>query len=325
MLCNHFISAMTSNHIDYYSIYKNNKKNFFISNENRDINVFLPIRKREKFLIPCIQHLKNSAKISGAKIRIVLIENDEKPLFKDIAIKQNIDYIFIPKDVTKSEGAFAKSLCYNIGWIASKKTQWDIFHDIDILVEEGYFSKLLLYFKKKPNWIQPYTKKRVLRLSKEYTDKIVNENNKIFPLGLPGTFTVSNPGSPGGSIVVRNSDFEKIGGYDPELFWGYSPEDTFFWTKLEIIYANRPGNPDVHIKKFSTPFYKSATYADDPPIEVYHMDHPLMVNTNKKYNLMLDMLRSFWNFPNIKRIEIIQYKESVLKNYYNKIKKEING
>jgi hypothetical protein len=68
-------------------------------------------------------------------------------------------------------------------------------------------------------------------------------------VSLPGQI-----GAPGGSILVDKLMFTEVGGFDNELFSGYSPEDRFFWNKLSL--------------------FTTVISASNPPIELFHMNHP---------------------------------------------------
>jgi len=296
------------NPIDYKAVVSS--KGFISSIPNngidRDLNLFLPVRGRLTFLNPCLNYINRASEEAGIKVNAVVIENDSIPLYKVFCKQRNIDYIFIPNDISCSDGMFAKSLCYNIGFLRVQQTEWNIFHDLDILVEKDYFKKLNKYFKDETTWIQPYTQKRVTRLNPEETKRIVK--NPDMYIELEGLGTPSNPGSPGGSIVVRSTDFINIGGYDPEYFYGYSPEDAFFWAKLEVFYKEIKESFDTH-------FQGSAVYADDPSIEVYHLDHPHAEGTNEKLHLMVNYLRSYYRASYERKINFIDTKrDSFLKD-----------
>lgn len=319
-----FSSLIEKNKIDYVEAYKSGKDYNSLSNEDRDINIFIPVRNRRVFTEVCIRYFKRAIQKSDHIIKFIFIEHDDKSYLSELCKKEGADYIFIKKEHPKFyTGGFAKALCYNIGWIISKKSKWNIFHDVDIIVQRDYFQKLNVYLKKNPTWIQPYTKRRVLRLTKDYTRIITGNPNHAHPLGTSNTFTESNPGSPGGSVVVRTSDFERIGGYDPELFWGYSPEDTFFWTKLEVLYSNNSKDKDTHLYKFNQPFFRYAVYANNPPIEVYHLEHPSVESANKLYKKMRSILESYWQYPNIQRLDIISLKKQILNNNMERLKREL--
>ena len=273
------------NPINYDGVLNSPETVISLSDNPRDINVFLPVRGRLTFLNPCLTYIRESAESAGMKVNVIVVENDDRPQYENYCTISGIDYIFIPNSASCSDGMFAKSLCYNIGFLKALRTEWNIFHDLDILVEKDFFSKLKTYLVEESTWVQPYTEKRVMRLNHLDTHSIIKNPERIRDLGSLGT--PSNPGSPGGSIVVKSTDFINIGGYDPEYFYGYSPEDAFFWAKLEVLHKRIDA-------VFETHFQGSAVYTDDPAIEVYHLDHPHAEGSNPKLHLMVNYLTSYY-------------------------------
>ena len=293
------------NPLNYEMIIKDSRTKVSIDGSCRDLNVFIPVRGRHPFLVPCLNYLKRAGLEANINIAITIIENDEHPQYEAYCTQYKINYIFVPNAIAHAEGMFAKALAYNIGFLLTERTEWNVFHDLDILVEQDFFKSLLGYMAKCKTWIQPYSQKRVVRLNATETGNIVMNPEATFD--LKGMGRPANPGSPGGSIVVRSEDFINVGGYDPEYFYGYSPEDAFFWAKLEVLHK-------VINEVFSTHFQGSAMYADDPVIDVYHMDHPNSEGSNNKQNLMLNYLSSFYRtsydrkrfFIDTKRANFIQ-------------------
>lgn len=282
-----------------------------MSSDHRDINVFLPVRGRHEFLHPCVAYIKRASEYAGIKVGIIVVENDDTPTHQEKCKKLGVEYIFISTQVSCSDGMFAKSLCYNVGFLCAERTEWNVFHDLDILVPHKFFKLLKTYLDQDPSWVQPYTHNRVMRLSDMETKGLVHEPLRVFDLDCLGT--PSKPGSPGGSIVVRSNDFLDVGGYDPEYFYGYSPEDSFFWSKLEVLYDRKD-------EVFSTHFQGSAMYADDPAIELYHLDHPPMVNSNRIYQIMLNHLHSFYRSSYNRKTEFVNRRGNQFRDALETIK-----
>ena len=89
--------------------------------------------------------------------------------------------------------------------------------------------------------------------------------------------------------------FFEVGGYDPELFYGWSPEDLFFWDKIESM--------------------ESIGITDNPKNEIYHMYHKpqnlnkeQMVNSEEKLNLYESIKKEYLT-------EIIKIKKEIIGNY----------
>jgi len=272
---------------------------------NFDLCFYIPVRGRTHFFNPFYNYFKEALKKSGLSVKLVVVENDVTSNYSSLIGDKDLEYIFIPADSTKSENLFAKSACYNLGFLYNSNTPYHVFHDLDILIDNDYFNLLEVYINKGFTWLQPYTKKRVMRVGAGATGLIVNNPDKILDLSTMSDMAPANPGSPGGSILVKKEDFINVGGYDPELFFGYSPEDSFLWAKLEVLFGV------TNFQNFSH-FQGKAVYADDPLMEVYHLDHPIAEKENPYYRRMLEVLDSFFKISNKDRLELIELKKQII-------------
>jgi hypothetical protein len=120
----------------------------------------------------------------------------------------------------------------------------------------------------------------------------------------------ARPGSTGGSLLIGSKLFEWVGGYDPEFFWSYAPEDNFFWLKLEI--NADPGGyvSDCHAG--------NALYADNPALDVYHMDHPLKERENSDFDVMKEIYDWLREANNKERLRFLNRKREIFS--YAKVK-----
>lgn len=262
------ITFLERNQIDYEMIINcdlTRKRGF--NKDDRDINVCIPIQNRAFFLEPCLRYLKAAALRSSLKINFIVIEHNLYPTHQFYCQQKNIDYFFLSYTLTMPNKGIAKSLCYNLGYLLSTKSEWMLFHDLDILVTEDFFETLEKHYLKNDTiWVQPYRAKRVNFLDVMSVMEIIEEKPLIRELCQIKQKKEARPGSTGGSILIKSEAFKQVGGYDPELFWGYAPEDNFLWMKLEHYGASDKLVNRLHCR--------SAVYADDPGLEVYHMDHP---------------------------------------------------
>jgi predicted glycosyltransferase involved in capsule biosynthesis len=194
-----------------------------------------------------------------------------------------------------------KSLAYNFGVKYGNNANFYILHDLDVLVKKNFFSELCENLKRAEcNCMQTYGGKRVLYLSEDLTKKVINkevdynEFNEKTPQISPPIYNGNIAlGSKGGSILVSREIFYKVGGFDPELFWGYSAEDQFFWEKINTV--------------------SKIAYADNPPIDMFHMWHSPSFNTNP---LLYEMEKDWLTFKNMNKVEkenIIKIKEDLFK------------
>ncbi len=301
---NDLVNLVNVQGIDYGKVIRNSMH--IERMESSDINFYIPVRGRLPFIEPCVEYLKKAIEQGPYKVKIVIIENSTLPEFFIKAENLGVDYIYIPSELSQSKGMFAKSLAYNIGYLLSKPAKWNIFHDLDILVQPDYFSKLKKYLDENPKWVQPYTKRRVLRISEEYTNKICLGDHVDLEKIPEGHVVASRPGSPGGSIVVRNDMFENVGGYDPELFYGYAPEDDLFWAKLEA-------SSSITNTIRSCFDGGNGVFADAPSIEVYHMFHVCLESQNKEFKRMLFYDHSYYSYSHEDKLKYNKHKKDILK------------
>jgi predicted glycosyltransferase involved in capsule biosynthesis len=133
---------------------------------------------------------------------------------------------------------------------------------------------------------------------------ITSNKDLILDLATVNDFQPAMPGSTGGSILVRRDTFLSVGGFDPELFYGYGPEDSFFWSKLETL--------EKRVDPINWHFAGGGMFADDPPIDVYHMYHEPKWFSNPDEPRMLDIRHSFWHYQHEEKCQIVAEKRRIL-------------
>lgn len=277
-----------------YNVFKSAVNN--LNDEDRSINFFIGVKDRTEYLETTIRYIRHALEDCKYKVSIIVVENDEKPNH----YKFGDEYIFVPFEHSKSERQYSRALVYNVGFKLAKRAKWNIFHDVDLLVAHDFFEKLDQHLIDMPKWIQPYRDKRVLHLYKAISDSIMKEK-KCRNLSLIKAFQVPNSGAPGGSIVVRDDIFEEVGGYDPEFFYGYAPEDSMFWTKLECLC--RP------IDKIDRCHQGNAVYMNDN--ELFHLEHPTTENSNPRHKEMMNIHNLFWMLSYEEKLDYIKKKREL--------------
>jgi cellulose synthase/poly-beta-1,6-N-acetylglucosamine synthase-like glycosyltransferase len=265
----------------YNDFYK--KIKFKKTYKKNNVSIIIPVRGRVEFLPFLNESLKKSIEKSGKKINITVIEHSEKSTYKDICKKNNINYYFI-----ESNGEyFNKSLCNNIGALLNKNSDFFLFHDLDCLVKEDFLINIFENINiKSSKSLQTFDKRRVLYLNELQTKEIL-EGQKVIGDFENNDFEEGLCCAPGGSILVEKDIFFSVGGYDPELFYGWSPEDLFFWDK---------------ISKFS-----KIDICDNPKNEIYHMFHEPQ---NK--NMSEEKLELYRKIDDVIIDDIINIKKNIL-------------
>ncbi len=250
------------------------------------ISLIVGFRGRPEFLLPVIESFKKAwqyYKDNGGleSFSMTFVEHGKSPERQGF-LNDKVNYIWTPGNVTEQ---YSRSFAYNFGVKYSNKAQYYILHDVDIIVKQNFFIEL---FENLGDSLcmQPYGGRRVLYLSSALTDSVLAKESIVDSM-TQDTDGVSLPmfngmpalGSKGGSIVVERDLFLKVGGFDPELFWGYAAEDQMFWEKVVTLTGE-------------------IEYADNPLIDMFHMWHPPTSNTNP---LLYEMESYFMQFKNMKK------------------------
>ncbi len=246
-----------------------------------DLNIIIPVRNRDENLKCIVKSLlRNSHK---KKIAITIVEYDKISKYSDI---EHVNYIFIPENKLY----FPKSLCQNIGAMMIK-SKYLLFHDADCVVTDTFLSTIEKCIDLEIPAVQPYNKKRILNLDLE-TSKIIRMDINLLNSSLSGIIT-PGIGSTGGSLLVSRNLFYNVGGYDPELFWDYSIEDTFFWKKLgKVIYLD-----DILI-------------VDD---EIYHLHHCQLGKQCNLYFISMELTyKLLESLEHQEFLEFLEYRKKYL-------------
>ena len=291
--------TLENNKFSYKEI--RDKSDISLIDENEyDMNVIIGFQGRQEFFNPLIESFERAfeyhKEIDGSKsFCFTFVEHDLFPNSKHL-LENKVNYIWTPGNVSEK---YSRSFSYNFGVKYSNKAKHYLLHDIDILVKENFFEELYKNLKDS-KCMQTYGKRRVLYLSQELTPRVIakevdfstfdeNTPNVSLPMfaGKPAL------GSKGGSIVVERDLYYQIGGFDPELFWGYAAEDQMFWNKASTVLGE-------------------VSYADNPPIDIFHMWHPPTSNTNP---LVYEMENYMHQFNGMKKKERFKYLEIQKENF----------
>lgn len=289
------IQVSNKNKIDYDNLKKNNVVLIRDSEDFYDVNFFITARGRKEFSKPMYESFKAAADRSNLKISYTIIEHSEAPQHAKFCNRNNLNYIWIK---SKPNELFNKCLAYNSGAFFAKKSKYLLFHDIDCLVQSDFFIKLFENISnQKARAIQCFTKRRVLYISDIMTPKVVSGEILVDELSIEKEY-ISPPGvlgAPGGSIMVERDLFFDVGGYDADYFLANSPEDAFFWNKIDTL------------DKMYT--------SNDPDIEIYHMWHRPTWNDNPHLKDMKQINTAFEEMTKDEKLEIIYMKSEMIEKF----------
>jgi predicted glycosyltransferase involved in capsule biosynthesis len=252
------------------------------------ISVIIPVRGRTHLLPTNIKHLKDAIEKTDKKINITIVEHSYESEIKNLAKEMGLTYYFIK---CEKDEVFNKSIAQNVGAIINKNSEYLMFHDLDCLVLSDFFVNIINELSNKNNLIlQNFRERRLLYLNERLTSKIINGECKLSEINLESNEVVKgDTQAPGGSITVQKKLFFNVGGFDPELFYGHAPEDTFFWKKIETI-----------------------TQIDSSENEMFHMYHQSLEGTNPLFSLMFNYYETFLSLPKEKKLEFIDFKSKLI-------------
>jgi len=224
------------------------------SKESYDISIVIPCKGRKPLLETTIKVLKHEIAKTDLRIVITLVEHTDSIEFKEYAFTEGLGWIHIPLTggVGSPLGQFNRGLCFDIGHLYGPPCKYYMMHDSDLLVPDIFFNKVQFYFNRGAVALQPYSDRFVWQTNQEFSEKL-QADLSIFYKGIDehDVCTQNSPGAKGGSFILKSDLFANVGGYDPQIFWGYSPEDQLFWLKVESIvsveYADNPRMPLIHL------------------------------------------------------------------------------
>jgi len=189
------------------------KWNIFILTGNREVNSYLNLLFMKR------------ATRNRSDIRVILIQLDENPTLQRLTQEFNFSYIFLPKQISYLSGCaglFPKSLGLNLAFLLTPESQWNLFHDIDIIIPGNFFTLVDKASEEHTHWFVTYDLLYSMNPFEISSDNM-KTTKKIRGINV------------GGSLAVSTDIFKSIGGYDPEIFCGWSAEDIFIVDKLKLF------------------------------------------------------------------------------------------
>jgi hypothetical protein len=292
-MINQLRHKILDNKIDYQFI-KSNAIINLLNEEEFDVNIIIGCRGRKNFSTPLIESFENAIKnVPNKKITITFVDHNTFPEHMKL-VKGRANYIWTEGNVSDQ---YSRSFAYNFGVKFGNKAKFYLLHDLDILVKDNFFVELFENLGEQ-KCIQPYGGRRVLYMSESLTKKVIEKeidfnsfSQESYDVSLPMFNGQPALGSKGGSIFIEKELFEEVGGFDPELFWGYAAEDQFFWEKVNNV--------------------SQVGFADSPLIDMFHMWHPPSYTTNPLLHSMEGDWIVFKDLNAEEKMEIIKLKKEL--------------
>ena len=250
-----------------------------------DICLIIPAYGRSNHLkqsLNCLVPQRDELIAQGAKVQIVVSEMSSSPEHASICERLNVSYVYTSSEV------FNKSFAMNKA-AESFLSDSFIFYDVDMVTGKEWLRSCLQFLNDKKqegddSWVmQPIPGRQILYVDEKNTasifsgqanlEQIPAESHKIQPSWYAGNFP------PGGSVMISSELLYAIQGYDPGIFWGYSPEDRCFLKNACVL--SQAGK--LHTWDISM---------NDRGCQMYHLHHPEthMTNDSHEYMVLIDSL-----------------------------------
>lgn len=276
------------------------KKYYLCNNVLSPRKIIIPCFKRQENLRAVLQRFQTiDLPLEGYRPPILLVEHSPYPEIEKIAEEFNCEYLWIFMDYTHPElplGQFNKALCYDKAFLFGTPASWYLFHDNDVLVPKDFWNKLDQNVERaKTQFIQPYTNRCLINL-KPPVAEMLRENLSLADEAITeDMYFERHPGAPGGSLYLTRNRYLEAGGHDPNICWGYGPEDAMFYEKLSIL--------------------EDIAFADNPAIEMIHLWHPSAA-PHSVYRTEMDIFvkQFFKQMPREQKIITMQQKRQILES-----------
>ena len=297
------------------SLVCHNYKNFYCSTHELDwteirdfdlrtLSVIIPVKGRPDHLHQCLKSLSRCLELFTPEqkdlVRIVVAEMDSELQFKGVVSEygEQFNYIGIG-----NESAFNKSYCMNIA-AGYAPSDFYLFLDVDIVTSSDWLMDVMQHLyaftqRGEPNvFLQAVPERKVLYVDRENTEKIFSgaldaAATESIPYSVNPNWPQAAP--PGGAVCVSAPLFYAVGGFDPFVMWGYSPEDRFFLKNCLHLNGDKFANISGKAKFF-------------------HLDHPkgeqagISQNLETEYMVFMESL--------IDNVPELRWEYIAMKHYY---------
>lgn len=252
---NAILHAVETNMNKVSASYLNAPSETYFTERSKDCQllIIIPVFGRHRHLAAVIECLSSQIKNleNPDSVSLLISEMDNFASHKELCTSMGVNYVWHARVC----GEFNKSAAMNF---AHKRfteehlraPDYILFHDVDIIVDNGWVADCLRNAKdldaqhgKSSGWVcQTIKERKVHYVSEDVTERffakditvsdLANIEHGVSPWWSQGVYP------PGGSIMINKPLLFATGGYDPFLFWGYSPEDRHFLQMTQVLAPN---------------------------------------------------------------------------------------
>ena len=162
-------------------------------------------------------------RINAVKSSINCIKNQQFPAINIILVEQGPEQILPESLFIYSEDQFNKSQAFN--YAVQQSSEYMVLYDADMLVNSDYTSKIYNILL---NYEACHIGSRVLYMDQNNSEMFMHNNNPKVHIDYIVNYYE------GGSLGIRKSVYEKIGGFN-EDFVGYGVEDCEFYERIKQL------------------------------------------------------------------------------------------
>lgn len=291
------LTELRNNAVDYKAL----AKHCVVLNApptERDISVVIGCRGRQEHLRTTLRYLNQAIAQTSLRVGVVVVEHDAESHFSPLAQENNAQYIFVDARHTGTGQEYSRSLAFNLGYAWAPTATWQLQHDSDLLMAPRFFDNLVPLMRNDVNFIQPYSERRVRMMSESKTKEILRSSTLV-NLETVNEYRLFDQGAAGGSLLVRSSAFEFVGGYNCSFYKGYAPEDADLWKRLECL--------EGEIDNSYAPHSGYGTYCNSNTL--WHLDHGTQHWTySQQLEKMQNLYAAFCSLPYSQKLEFIKVK-----------------
>lgn len=195
------------------------------------LSIIIPAYNEEKYIRPCLQSVFALKKISDCEVIVV---NNASTDGTEFIVKNNFPEVKLINEPRKG-----LTIAYNRG-AKEAKGEILVFVDADVVLPKDHLEKILKEFKKNPKLVAlsgPYIYK-----DGDFFAKLISSLAILF-IAFPAELIFNRllnlgAGITSGNSAIKKEAFEKIGGFNENIFYGLDTDLTLRIRKIGKVRYN---------------------------------------------------------------------------------------